>query len=236
MKPSILYVSVAGVLAFCVFITLKARNNRSITPAEAGSVHLLLLVLFIWTLVSTVLGIRGLHASPALMERVPLLWQACVPVAVVGVGLLLSRNFRSALSGIASGTPWHWVVLLQALRIGALGGVVKGIRGEVTSNFVFWVGVPDFLYGVSALVMGRLVLKKAVGNGALMAWNLIGAAIILLPTFLFMNHWMQEPGFVFIFEFPMVLAPSIVVPMLVLFNLLLAWRAFELRRRGTSAV
>jgi hypothetical protein len=192
-------------------------------------------VLFIWTLVSMALGIRGLHASPALLVRVPLLWQACVPVAVVAVALLLSGNLRSGLRGIASGTPWHWLVFLQALRIGALGGVIKGIRGEVTSSYVFWVGIPDFLYGVSALIVGWLVLRKALGNGALMAWNLVGAAIILLPTFLFMNYWMKEPGFIFIFEFPMVLAPSTVVPMLILFNFLLAWRTFELRRSGTRA-
>jgi len=44
-----------------------------------------------------------------------------------------------------------------------------------------------------------------------------------------MNYWMNEPGFVFIFEFPMVMAPGIVVPMLIFFNLLLAWGAFQSR-------
>ena len=47
-----------------------------------------------------------------------------------------------------------------------------------------------------------------------------------------MNYWMNEAGFIFIFEFPMVLAPSIVVPILLFFNLLLAWRTFELTREG----
>ncbi len=181
---------------------------------------------------SIMLGIKGIHASPSLRERIPLLWQANVPVVILVIGLLVSRNLRSSLRGIASGTPWHWLVFVRALRIGALGSVMKGIKGEITSTYVFWVGIPDFLFGLSALIVGFLWQRKAIGNRFLMIWNLIGAAIILLPTFLFMNYWMNEAGFTFIFEFPMVLAPSIVVLILLFFNLLLAWRTFELTKEG----
>jgi len=228
MKFSVLYISVIVVFAFCIFINRKAKNNQSISKAEARSVDVLLLLFFVWTLIAIMLGIKGSHVL--LMEHIPLLWQACVPVAIVFIGLLLSRNLRSALSSIASGTPWHWLVFFQALRIGAIGGVMKGLRGEVKSGFVFWVGIPDFFFGVSALIVGWLLLRKVVGNSFLMVWNLIGAAIILLPTFLFMNYWMNEPGFTFIFEFPMVLAPSIVVPAFILLNFLLAWGTFKLAR------
>ena len=100
---------------------------------------------------------------------------------------------------------------------------------------MFWVGIPDFLFGLSALIVGWLLLRKAVGTRFLMIWNLIGAAIILLPTFLLMNYFMNEPGFIFIFEFPMVLAPSIVVPIFIFLNFLLAWRSFELTRSRDKA-
>lgn len=230
MKLSVLPILVISVFTFCIAIARRARANQSITAAEARSVYILLFMFFVWTLMSVAMGIQGMHASPALLERVPLLWQACVPVIMVVIGLLLSRTLRSALRGIASSTPWHWLVFFQALRLGAVGGVAKGIKGEVTSSFVFWVGIPDFLFGGSALIVGWLLMRKAVGHRFLMIWNLIGAAIILLPTFVFTNHFMSEPGFIFIFEFPMVLAPSIVVPIFVLLNLLLAWRIFELTR------
>jgi hypothetical protein len=164
------------------------------------------------------------------MEHVPLLWQANVAIVILVIALFFSRNLRSGLRGIASGTPWHWLVFFQALRIGALGSVIKGIKGEVTSSFVFLVGGPDFLYGISALIVGWLLLRKAISNRFLMVWNLIGPAIILLPIFLLMNHFMNEPGFIFIFEFPMVLAPSIVVPIFLFINCLLAWRIYELSR------
>jgi len=228
MKFSILPVFIIAIFAFCFFIIKRAQKNQSINIKEAWSVYTLLFGFSLWTLTSTVMGINGLHVS--LMDRIPLLWQPNVPVVILVVGLLLSRTLRSALRGIASDIPWHWLVFFQALRMGALGGVVKGIKGEVTSSFVFWVGIPDFLFGSSALIVGWLLLRKVVFNRFLMIWNLIGAGIILLPTFGFMQYFMSEPGFIFIFEYPMVLAPSIVVPIFIFINLLMAWRLFELSR------
>jgi hypothetical protein len=236
MNFSILPILLIGVFAFCFFITRRAKKHQSINTAEARSVYFLLLAFFIWLVISVALGIKGIHASPSLMERIPLLWQANVPIAILAIYLFLSRNLRSGLRGIAAGTPWHWLVFFQALRIGALGGVMKGIKGEITSSFVFWAGIPDFLYGISAIIVGWLLLRKAISNRALMIWNLIGPAIILLPTFLFMNYFMNEPGFIFIFEFPMVLAPSIVVPILLFINFLLAWRIFELTRNSNKTL
>jgi hypothetical protein len=229
MKLSMLPIFVIIVFAFCIFITRRAKKNHSINTAEAQSVYFLLLAFFVWTLICIALGIRDLHI--ALMEHVPLLWQANVAIVILGIALFSSRNLRSGLRGITAGTPWHWLVFFQALRIGALGGVIKGIKGEITSSFFFWVGIPDFLYGVSALIVGWLLLKNAISNRFLMIWNLIGPAIILLPIFILMNHFMNEPGFIFIFEFPMVLAPSIVVPIFLFINCLLAWRIYELTRK-----
>jgi hypothetical protein len=229
MKLSMLPIFVIIVFAFCIFITRRAKKNHSINTAEARSVYFLLLAFFVWTLICIALGIRDLHI--ALMERVPLLWQANVAIVILGIALFSSRNLRSGLRGITAGTPWHWLVFFQALRIGALGGVIKGIKGEITSSFFFLVGIPDFLYGVSALIVGWLLLKNAISNRFLMIWNLIGPAIILLPIFILMNHFMNEPGFIFIFEFPMVLAPSIVVPIFLFINCLLAWRIYELTRK-----
>jgi len=212
-------------LAFGVFITAKAKKDRSISGAEARSVYFLVLAFAVWTVILIALGIGEIHV--VLMDRIPLLWQSGIPVTILFISFILSRNLRRALNGIASSTPQHWLVFFQALRIGALGGVIKGIQGQITSSFVFWVGIPDFLFGVSAILVRWLLLRTAVSQGFLVVWSLIGASIILLPTFLLMNYWMNEPGFVFIFEFPMVLAPGIVVPMMIFFNLLSAWGAFQ---------
>ena len=221
MKLSILPVYVALVFIICTGLTRRATSNRSINAAEARSVYGLLLAFLAWTAIAFVLGLRGTHVD--LMEHVPLLWQAFVPMVLWSTAFTFSGTLRNGLRGIATSTPGHWLVLIQALRIGALGGIIKGVRGEVASDFVFWIGIPDFLFGLSALVVGRLLLRKAIGPRVLMAWNLVGFSLIFLPTFVPMSYWMNEPGFSFIFEFPMVLAPSIVIPILISLNLLHAW-------------
>ncbi len=111
MKCSILPVFLIGIFAFCIFITYRARRNQSINTPEVHSVYFLLLALFIWTLIATVLGIKGIHVS--LMESVPLLWQACISVVILVIALLLSQNLISALRGIASGNPCHWFSSLK---------------------------------------------------------------------------------------------------------------------------
>jgi hypothetical protein len=234
MKISVIPFFILFLFAFIVLITRRARHNRSITGKEAGSLYTLIGALAIWTLVSTGMGLAGLHTSDWLFQTVPLLWQAVLPVVIVMTPFLLSKRLQGALLGVAVSTPVVWLVLIQALRIGGLGGVIKGITGEVTSGYVFWIGIPDFLFGLSAIAVGWLVHRGSVGPRFLMAWSLAGAAIILVPTFAFMSYWMNEPGFIFIFEFPMVLAPSIVVPIFVLLNALLAWRSFRSGSEDTT--
>ncbi len=110
MKISVLPVFVIIVFAFCIFIARRAKTNQAINTAETRSVYLLLLMFFVWTLISIALGIKGIHASPSLREHIPLLWQTTVPVVILVIGLLLSPTLRSALRGIASSTPWHWFI------------------------------------------------------------------------------------------------------------------------------
>jgi len=231
MRLSLVPLLAILILAFAVFITGRARKRQSISRAEARSVYFLVLAFALWTAVVIVLGMGGIHV--ALMDRIPLLWQSGIPIVILCI-FFFSRNLRRALHGIASSTPQHWLVFVQAIRIGALGGVIKGIQGQITSSYVFWIGIPDFFFGVSAILVGWFLLRHAVSKTFLVVWSLIGASIILLPTFPLMNYWMNEPGFVFIFEFPMVLAPGIVVPMFIFFNLLLAWGAFQ-SREGRAA-
>ena len=102
MKFSILPVFIIAVFAFCIFITKLAKRTQSINTKEAWSVYTLLLVFGLWTLVSIIMGMKQLHVP--LMDQIPLLWQACVAVVIASIGLL-SKDFRSAVRGIADATP-----------------------------------------------------------------------------------------------------------------------------------
>jgi hypothetical protein len=232
MRHSIVPIYVLLVFSFSTYIAYRAGRDARISKPEARSLFLFIAGLFAWTLVATFLGFRNLHASAWLLDHVPFLWQACVAVAMFMGAFALSPTFRRALNGLADATPAIWLVFFQALRIGALGSVVKSFRGEITSSFPLWVGIPDFLYGVSALILGLLLLRNPLGHRTtLVAWGIAGACIIVVPLFGLMPYWMNEPGFTFIFEFPMVISPSIVVPILILLDLLLAWKAI---RQGSA--
>ncbi len=224
MFHSILPFYLVIVFGFGIGIAHRAAIHGTSSRRETRGVDMLLGTLFIWTLVCAALGLKGLHTSPALLAALPFLWQAVVPVMVVAAGLLCFPVLRRALGKIAMSTPLAWLVWIQALRIGAAGGVIKGLRGDILSSYVFWVGIPDLLYGISALVLGLLLLFRSMGLRGMLIWHLLGPAIILLPTFGFMPFFMNEPGFDFILAFPMVLAPGIVVPFLIFLNLLAAWK------------
>ena len=175
------------------------------------------------------MGLRGDHLR--LMQEIPWLWQAFVPVIVWSVHFLLSASLRNALFKIATNTPLQWLLFLQALRLGAIGGILKGMQGTISSDYVYWIGIPDFLFGLSALAMGLAAQRKEINLSFVLTWNLLGFSLIFFPTFGIMGHWMSEPGFEFIFEFPMILAPSIVVPLFISMNLMHAWGLLAQERR-----
>ena len=227
MNFSIVLIYLPVVFGFCFLINRRARRERVIAHTEATAIYMLIGAFAIWTAVLIAMGVQGLHLE--LMLEIPFLWQAFVPVTL----WMLALGFpavRRGLNGIALATPDRWFYAIQALRIGAIGGVTKGFIGAIQSDYVFWVGIPDLLFGISALLL--FLLNRPLGSKFLITWNFIGAGLILLPTFIVMNYWMAEQGFQFIFEFPMVLAPGIVVSLLVSLNFMHAWGAF-IRQRQT---
>ncbi len=225
MLMSILPIYTALVFAICLSLVYRAQTHGALLRKEASAVYGLFAIFAVWAVVVTILGLKGIHIS--LMAKIPLLWQAFIPMTIWMTAFALSRTLRRALWAIAKATPRHWLVLIQSLRIGAIGGIMKGVQGEIASDYVFWIGIPDFVFGLSALPVAELVRRQKMGPRSLILWNFVGFGLIVLPTFLPMNYWMNEPGFEFIFEFPMILAPSIVVSLLISLNLFQAWAVWR---------
>ncbi len=224
---STLPILVICLFGFLLWMVARARSSAAISGGQARGAYWLVGVLVIWTVVLTGLGMRGVHQAVATWPVAPrVLWQAAAPVAIVMLALLVP-SLRATVAIVGDVTPWRAQIAIQALRIGAIGSVAKTMRGDISSNFPLWVGIPDFVFGASAVLVAVLYARGRIEHRLLTAWSLVGAAIILVPTFGLIPYWMQEPGFAFIFEFPMVLAPGIAVPILVLLNLLLAWRSYR---------
>lgn len=232
---SILPFYAVAVIGFCILLIVNVKKSEEIDGFDRKSIWIIIALLIGWTIILTIMGYRNLHVK--LMESIPLLWQAFVPVTIWMTVLAVSPKARKSMHKIAMSTPDRWLVWIQALRLGAIGGVVKGVTGSIESSYVLWVGIPDVLFGLSALVLGWLLRSRSVPRKILLTWNLVGFSIIFFPTFAVMNHWMNEPGFTFIFEFPMILAPGNVVSMLISMNLMHAWAAlYSDRRRAQSSM
>lgn len=230
---SILPVYTAIVFGLCLSLITRAARSEAITRSEAHASYALFVGFALWVGIVTVLGLRGLHVR--WMQDIPLLWQALVPMVIWQTAFLIWPRLQQGILKSGAATPAWMLTLIQSLRIGALGGIAKGLSGDIQSSYVFWIGIPDFLFGLSTPFMAWLLWRGQVSAWVLILWNLIGFGLIVLPTFAVMLYWMREPGFAFIFEFPMVLAPSIVVSLFVSLNLLQAWLAFQSLPKGGRA-
>ncbi len=235
------YVSITPLLLIGLLTAIAIRVHRTATagllkPRGAWSVHGLLLILLGWGITSATLALAGVYRSPRFLALLPGLWLPLIPFVISIGGVLLSTTLRGALRAVADHTTPRFWYLLQALRVLAIGTIFKTIAGEFPIYFALLVGVPDLLFGLSAIIVARRLSRQAIRPGALIAWNAIGVAVILPAVPLIqmglpgpLQVFTAEPTALKVLEFPMVLAPSVIVPLFMLLNFLLAWRLIELR-------
>mmetsp|Transcript_30906 Transcript_30906/g.99718 ORF Transcript_30906/g.99718 Transcript_30906/m.99718 type:complete len:168 (-) Transcript_30906:380-883(-) len=120
---------------------------------------------------------------------------------------------------------------LQCVRVLALASIVKYFLGVFPFLFAWFTALPDFLFGLSALYLYFAASDDflAENTSILAAWHLVGFLIIVPFGAITLQIGMKPLRLVkpkvphdLIFEWPMVMGPSVVVPMLVAFNNLLA--------------
>ncbi len=131
------------------FLLVLVRRYADTAPA--GPVHAYWLWIGAYALATTALGARGVYIAEGLLRWLPGLWLPVVTVAACVVPVLLFDRVRAGLREIADATPWHWFAYFHALRIAALGTAYKTWVGEFPAYFELLVGVPDLLFGISAL-------------------------------------------------------------------------------------
>jgi len=122
---------------------------------------------------------------------------------------------------------------LQAVRISAAGTLIKTLQGDFPLYFELGVGIPDLLFGFSALAIAWAVSSGRIGWRGLAVWNLVGFAVVALPAVLLAQMGLPGPMQVFhgppasevLLVYPMALAPTVVVPFFLMLNL---WAAIWL--------
>ncbi|MBT3041041.1 MAG: hypothetical protein KME37_19125 [Candidatus Thiodiazotropha sp. (ex Codakia orbicularis)] len=188
---------------------------------------LLIGVILMWGMFIGYQSSVGRFGSEPFYNLMPGYWMPYVPV-VVALSMMLSlAPLRDGLRVLVDETPVHWLSGIHILRILALGTLLKASNDLFPQMFAWFVGGPDLLFGASAIIVTLLARSGRLSNRFILYWHLAGALAIVLPVAGLMHFFMAEPLFAELFMFPMVMAPALIVPTLVLLNLLVAWRFYE---------
>ncbi|MEW7974464.1 MAG: hypothetical protein AB2810_00445 [Candidatus Thiodiazotropha endolucinida] len=188
---------------------------------------LLIGVILMWGMFIGYQSSVGRFSSEPFYNLMPGYWMPYVPVVVAVSMMLLLAPLRDGLRILVDKTPAHWLSGIHILRILALGTLLKASNDLFPQMFAWFVGGPDLLFGVSAIIVTLLARSGWLSDRFILFWHLVGAFAIVLPVAGLMHLFMAEALFAELFMFPMVMAPALIVPTLVLLNLLVAWRFYE---------
>jgi hypothetical protein len=222
----------------CVAIYRVTRNtfdSGEINSRQKKQIVFILAALTLWGGMSTYLGMSGYYQSEGFLSSLPGFWITQIAVLIVVIPWLVSKTLRQGIEAIIDQTPLYMIMAFEGLRVLAIGGIIKGYKGEFSPFYAKFVGIPDFLYGVTTLIAAVLIYKGVWKKKSAIIINLIGFIIIVpfgmvlinvgLPGAMYMIE--ESPSLKTIFEFPMALAPTLVVPIFVMVNLLVALRLIK---------
>ncbi len=224
-------------LAFIAVIVQRARRSGAVSAqAVTALVSLVWIGLGGWSLATSFIGATGGYESESFYTAWGGLWLPAVPILLLLGPVFSVARLRRALEAVLAATPVHWLTAVQALRISAIGTAYKTHLGLFPTYFEFAVGVPDLLFGISALAMTRLARRGRVSARALVIWNVIGIAIVVPTAPILIQLGLPGPLQVFdtaptataVYAFPMSLAPTMVVPTFVLLNVVAVWRQLRI--------
>lgn len=210
----------------------RAQSLAAISAPQVRACSILLAVLCGWIGVSSTLAINGFYLDERALKVLPLLCGFLVPVGIVAVAMWFSPVLRSGILAIIESQPLRWLVAAQAIRITAIGTIIKYVDGDLPGHFILPVGVPDFAIGLSALPMAWWASHDlAKAKSSLIVWNILGASIFIAAGILMhvsmpgpVQFVTSGPTTQTLFQFPLALVPTFLVPCFVGIHLACLWR------------
>lgn len=212
-----------------VMMFLAVRTSvraNAISASQAKALYGVLVLLGLWGPITAYLAISNFYTSPFVLEHLPGFFVTMVPVLLLMVPWGLSASFRDSITKVIDTVGLHRVLFFEGLRILAIGGIIKAIRGEFTAEFGFFIGIPDFIFGALSLWAGYLLYKKSLQLKWVVLLNIYGFFIIVPVALILMNMGIpgpwhiiySTPDMVSLYEYPMALAPTSIVPVFITFN------------------
>ena len=231
MLPFLYLIQLVAILR----VTRNTYDLGQISGGQKNQINIILAALTLWGGLSTYLAMNGYYQSEVFLSSLPGFWITSVPVLIVMIPWMVSKTLRQGIDKVIDRTPLHLVMVFEGLRILAIGGIIKGYTGEFSLFFAQVIGVPDFIYGVTTLIAAYLIYQGVWKEKSAITINLIGFIILVpfavalinvgLPGAMYMIE--ESPSLKTIFEFPMALAPTLVVPIFAMVNLFVALRLIK---------
>ncbi len=216
----------------CTFLLLAVRLARGTYAAPVFLVGLLTM----WGVVNIYFAVAGVYLHSTFLALYPGFWLPLVPLLLVFSALSV-KSVRHTLHSLAMRVPMTWFAGIQVLRIAAIGTLYKTMKGEFPVHIELAIGIVDLLFGLSAVLIYHLCKTRKISSDGLIIWHIMGIIIVAIPGVLAIQAGLPGPMQVFsdpptaeiMLKYPMVLGPSLVVPIFFLFNMLGAWAAYVQR-------
>ncbi|MEL0587501.1 MAG: hypothetical protein AAES65_21900 [Candidatus Thiodiazotropha sp. (ex. Lucinoma kazani)] len=234
MRFTTLPVLILLIFGLLWYLIRRLYRMGSLSSVERNWLNVLLLILLVWGSFVGYQSSKGMFTTQQFLSLLPGYWMPYVVTIFVFLATMLVPSLRNGLKIFATETPRYWLTGIHIVRILAVGTLIKASMGLFPEKFAWFVGGPDLLFGLSAVVVTFQVWRGRLSERQIMLWHLSGALVILGPIIGFMHLFMQEKLYPALFQFPMVLAPALVVPLLVMLNLLSYLQLLEKRVRSTD--
>lgn len=214
-------------LALVGLVVLSVRRARFANSWDAGIERdfvMLCSVVLGWAVFISALASFGFLKSDAFYWSFPAFWMPFVVPILVAVGIFAMPNLRSNIFKLLDKTPNWWLVAIQGLRWLAIGALIKASLGAFPGVYAWLVGIPDMLFGLSALVVAYLVYKQALNRWAVLSWQVAGILIVLLPSPWIIQMGLPGPVYLLqgppnaeiLFNYPLILGPVVILPLLLI--------------------
>jgi hypothetical protein len=206
-----------------------AHASSNLSPAEMRAAHGYLWLFGGYAAVVSALSLKyDLFRTRGFLALQPAGWFPAILPALAAVYTYAVPAAASAARTVVQSTPASELAFLQAIRIVSIGLLVKAKQGAFPKLLALLAGVPDVVYALSAVVLGRSLqsaesLSAVISHSNWNLWNAAGIAVVIMagsgaaaislpgPLYKFRG----KDSMLAVLQFPMVLAPSVVAPMLI---------------------
>jgi len=233
---------VVALASILMLIWLGVARMPSQWSERATTASLLSVALLGWFALALYLGRQNVYWVVNNSTIPTLQFGVLVPI-IVGL-VLLTRSAR--IARLLDALPLSWLVGVQFYRVLGLIFLVLWSGGHMPWQMALPAGIGDIATGILAVVVAVMLASKASGaHNAAYAWCLFGIADLAVavtmgtltspgPThFVALDH----PN-ILISAYPLVLIPTVAVPLSIILHGVCLWKLRRLRRelRTSKAV